>query len=179
MNIPQADVDQGLKLLLYLRNVLEDWQRVGNWAFENVGDGIAFVLHRQSFMVVALAAADFAQDVNVGQKIHFNAALAFSLARFATSAGNIEGKPTRLVAALARFRQHGVEVANLAEDTGVGRWVRAGSAANRRLVNADDFVDVVSAGNRFVRSRFLARAIECLRQSRVENIVHQGRFSGT
>ncbi len=64
----------------------------------------AVVLHRQRFVVVAASAADFAEHVDIGQKIHLDAALAFALAGLAASAGNVEGKTSGLVAALARLR---------------------------------------------------------------------------
>ena len=87
-------------------------QRVGDRRLQQVGDGVALVLHRQRLVVVALAAADLAQHVDVGQKIHLDAALALALAGFAAPAGHVEGEASGLVAALARLRQHGVEIAD-------------------------------------------------------------------
>ncbi len=142
-----------------------------------IGDRLSFVLHRQGLVVVAVAAADFAQHVNIRQKIHLDAPLAFALAGFATSAGDVEGESSRLVAALARFRQHGVEIANLGEDSGVGRGIRARRAADRRLVDANDLVDILRAGDRLVRAGLFARAVKLLGQSAIKNVIHQRRFA--
>ena len=38
---------------------------------QHVGDGLALVMDFQGFAVVALAVADFAGHVNVGQEMHF------------------------------------------------------------------------------------------------------------
>src|SRR5271170_3718075 len=147
MNVAEADIHQGLQLLFYLRNVFENRQRVGNRHLEQVGDGVAVVLYGQGFVVVAASAADFAEDVDIGKKIHLDAALAFALAGFATAAGNVEGEASGLVAALARFGQHGIDLANRSEDAGVGRGIGARSAADRGLVDANNFVDVLRADN--------------------------------
>ena len=60
---------------------------------------------------------------------------------------DVEGEAPGLVAALARLRQHGVELANVGEDAGVGRRIRARRASDGRLIDADDLVDVFGAGN--------------------------------
>src|SRR6266481_5247194 len=98
-------------------------------------------------MVVALASAHLAENINIGQKVHFDAALSLALAVLAATAGDVEGKTPGFVPALARFRQHGVEVADMGEYSGVGGGIGAWCASNRRLVNAYDFVDVLRAGN--------------------------------
>ncbi len=117
-------------------------------------------------MVVSLAAADFALHVNVREKIHFDAALPFALASFAASAGNVERESSRLVSALARFRQHGVEIANLREYAGIGCRIGTRRAADRRLIDANDFIDVLRSGNGFVRAGFFARPIQPLARAR-------------
>ena len=177
MNVAQADVHQRLQLLPDLRDVFQNRQRIGDRRFEQIGDRLAFVFHRERLVVVAVAAADLAQHVNVGQKVHFDPPLAFSLAGFAAPARNVERKASRLVTAFARLRQHGIEIANLGEDAGVGRWIRTRRAANRRLVDANDLVDIFRSGDGLVRSGFFARAVKFLRERAVENVVHQRGFA--
>ena len=88
--ISQPHVYQGLQLLSDLRNILQNRQRIRDRHFQQVGDGVSFVLHRQGFMVIALAAADFAKHIDIGQEIHFNPPLSFALAGLAAAAGDIE-----------------------------------------------------------------------------------------
>src|SRR5580693_673390 len=160
MNVAKADVNQRLQLLFYLRDVFKNGQRVGNWHLEQVSDRVAVVLDGQRLVIVAASTADLAEHVNIGQEIHFDAALAFALARFATSSGNVEGKTSGLIAALARLRQHGIEITNLRENSGVGRRIRARRAADWRLVDANDFVDVLRPHDRFMLTRLLARTVK-------------------
>src|ERR1019366_8823591 len=178
MNVSEADIDQGLQLLLDLRNVFENRQHIRYGHLEQVGDGVTVVAHGQGFVVIAASAAHFALHVNVGQKVHFDAALAFALARFAASAGNVEGEAAGLVSALARFGQHGVEVANRRKDSGIGCGIGARGAPDRRLVDANDLVDQLRSGNGFVRAGFLARTIELLGERAVQDVIDQSRFAG-
>src|SRR4029077_12426979 len=100
--------------------------------------------------VGAPPAANLTEHVNIGEKVHLDATLALALASFATSAGNVEGKTSRLVTALTRLRQHGIEIANCREHAGIGCRVRARGAADGRLVDANNFVDVLRAHNRLM-----------------------------
>ena len=129
-------------------------------------------------MVVAVAAADLALHVNVGQKIHFDAALAFTLAGFAASAGNVEGESSGLVATLARFGQHRKKVANQREDSGVSCGIGARSAADGRLIDANHFVDQLAASNGFVCAGLLARAVKLASERAVEDVIDERRFAG-
>ena len=104
---------------------------------ERVGDREAAVAHLERFAVVALAAARVAGDVDVGQKVHLDAQHAVALAGLAAAALDVEREAPRLVAARARVRQSGVKLAQVREDAGVRRRVRARRAADGRLIDAD------------------------------------------
>ena len=104
---------------------------------------MALVAHSQRLRVIAAAAADFAGDIYIREKIHFDAAQTFALAGFATTAFHVEAEAARPVAAFAGFRQHGEKFANGSEDAGVGGRIRARRAADGRLIDLDDFVDVL------------------------------------
>src|SRR5260221_5346390 len=100
---------------------------------------MAFEAHGKGFGIVAAAAADFAGDVNIGKKIHFDAAQAIALAGFAAAAFYVEAEAAGAVAALARLREHGEQLADGGEDSGVGGRIRTPGAAAVSLVNLDDF----------------------------------------
>src|SRR5262249_26115535 len=116
---------------------------------------------------------DFANNIYVRQKIHFNTALAFALASFAAAPGHIERKAPGLVAALARLRQHGIKVANVRENLGVSGRIRPRCAANRRLIDANDLVNGPRTGDGLVLARLLARSVQGLRERPVENVVYE------
>ena len=83
------------------------------------------------------------------------------------------------VAALARFRQHGIEIANRSEDAGIGCRIRARRAADGRLIDANDFVDVLRARNRLVLAGFFARTVKLPGQRAIENVIDQRGFART
>ena len=73
-----------------LRNVFQNGEGIGDGHLQQVGDGISVVLYGERLVIVAASAADFALHVDVGQKIHLDAALAFALAGLAAAPGNVE-----------------------------------------------------------------------------------------
>src|SRR5690348_5209965 len=129
-------------------------------------------------MVIALAATDLAQDVNIGHKVHLNTALAFTLAVLTPAARDVERKTPCFVTTLTRFRQHGIEIADISEDTCIGCRIGTWRPSNRRLINANHLINVLRPGNGFVSSGLFPRSIELAGQGFVQNVVYQGGFAG-
>src|SRR5580658_5587444 len=144
-DVAEADFDERRKLLLNLRNIFEELQRVRRGKVQNVTDGVTFIADGQRFGIVALAAADFAHHVDVGQEIHFDTAQAIALAGFAAAAFDVEAEAAGAIAAFARFGKHGEQFADGREDAGVGGGVRARRAADGGLIDLDNFIDLVGA----------------------------------
>jgi hypothetical protein len=125
---------------------------------EHVGDGLAAELHLQRLAVVALALAGVAGDVDVGQEVHLDLQHAVALAGLAAAALDVEAEAAGRVAARAGIRQLAEPVADGREEAGVGRGVGARRAADRRLVDVDDLVEVLQPLDPLMRRRHLARA---------------------
>src|SRR5712692_1784788 len=123
-----------------------------------------FVTDGQRFRIVTAASADFAHHVHVRKKIHFDAAKAIALAGFAAAALHVEAEAPGAVAAFARFRKHGKEIADRSEDTGVSGGIRARRAADRSLIDLDDFVDLIGAEDFPMSGGGFRRAVEPLRE---------------
>ena len=130
-------------------------------------------------MIVPAAAADLALDIHIGQEVHLDAALAFSLARFAASARNVKRKTARLVTAFARLGQHGVEIANLGKHPRIGGRIRARRASDGGLVDANHFVDQFRPGDGFMCTGFFAGTVELFCQRAVQDVIHESRFPRT
>ena len=162
MDVAEAHVDEGLKFLADQRHVSENGEPVFNGEVEDVGDGVALESYGEGFLVVAASVADFTLHVDVGHEIHFNTALPVALAGFTSSSGHVEAEAPRLVAALAGLRQHGEKVAEGRKDLRVGGRVGARGAADGGLVDADNLVDLVLAGEGLVGAWFFARSIKIL-----------------
>src|SRR5882762_351937 len=139
---------------------------------------MVLVADGERFGIVAAAPAHFAHHVNIRQKIHFDAAEAIPLAGFAAAALDVKAEAAGAVAAFARFRKHGKEIADGSEDAGVGGGIRARRAADGGLIDFDDFVDVLGADNFTVRGGRFGRAIEFLRERAIKNVVDERGFAG-
>src|SRR5207249_4496707 len=105
----------------------------------------SFVSDRECLTIVPSAPAHVAENVNVRKKIHLDAFETFALAGFTAAALDVERKAPGLVTALARLRQHRVELANRREQSGVGSGIRSWGAADGRLVDLDHLVHVLQS----------------------------------
>ena len=177
MDVAEADIDQGLQLDVDAGDVLQDRDGVFDGQVEQVGDAVAVELDRERLLVVATTVTYLAEDVDVGQEVHLDAALAFALAGFASSALHVEAEASGLVAAFARLGQHGEEVAHGGEDAGVRGWIRARGAADGGLVDLDDLVELVDADDAAVLAGIFAAAVEIFCQRPIEDVVDEGGFA--
>ena len=134
----------------------------------------AVVLHLQRGLVEALAVADLAGHVDVGQEVHLHALHAVALAGLAAAALHVEGEAARRVAVHARLGQQREEVADRVEELGVGRGVAARRAADRALVDVDDLVDLARGPSTcVVRADRHVAAVQRARHRRVEDLVDE------
>src|SRR5690554_2926068 len=176
-DVAEADVLHQLELARDRGDVLEELEPLVHRHVEHVGDRLAADLHLEGLAVVPRALADLAGDVDVGEEVHLDLDRAVALARLAAAALDVEREAAGLVAALARLGRPGEEVADLGEDAGVGGWVRSWGAADRALVDLDDLVDVLDAGDASVGARRGLRPVEGLGQRRAEYRVHERRLA--
>src|SRR5258708_1833338 len=178
LNVAEADFDEGGKFLLTLRQFFEELERVGRRQIENIADGVAFVALGERFRIVAEAGEDFAKSVKVGEEIHRDAAQAVALAGFASAAFYVEAEAAGAVAAFARFGKHRKKLADGREDSRIRGGIRTRSAADGRLINFDDLVDLIGADDFAMRAGRFLGAIEFLREGAVENVVDERGFAG-
>jgi hypothetical protein len=75
--------------------------------------------------------------------VHFHFDDAVALTGLAAPAFDIEAEASRLIAACARFRDGGEDLANRREQPGVRGRIGSRRAADRALVDLDDPVDVL------------------------------------
>ena len=114
---------------------------------QHLGDVQPLPGHVQGFAVVALAAADFAGDEHVGQKVHFHADLAVAAAGFAAAAAHVEAEAAGFVAPFSGLLGGGEDGPDLVEDLGVGGRVGAGRAADGGLVDGHDLFNALQAAD--------------------------------
>ena len=177
--IIEPHIAQRLQNAANLRNVLEQLQRLAARHFQHVGDRLAVKQHRQRFRIVAAAAADIALDPHVGQEVHLDAFLAVPFAGFAASAGGVEAEPPRRITAHFRFRQLREQLPDQIEHAGVRGRIARRRVAQRLLIDADDFVDLLDAANFIVSAGNFAGTMQCAGQRFVQNIFDQRAFSAS
>jgi hypothetical protein len=109
-----------------------------NWTVEGVA-------------VVAGALADLARHVHVGQEVHLDLDGAVARAGLAAAALDVEAEAPGQVAADLGLGGLGEQLADVVEHAGVGGRVGARGAADGRLVDVDDLVEVLEAGDPLVQ----------------------------
>ena len=176
-HVVEADVVQRLQPARDLRDVREELERLLDRHLEHVGDRLALEADVERLAVVALAVALLARHVDVGQEVHLDLDLAVAAADLAAAALDVEGEAAGLVAARPRLLRLGEQLADLVEEPDVGRRVGARRAPDRRLVDRDDLVELLEAGDALVRARAQLGAVQPVRHRLVEHLVDQRRLA--
>src|SRR5918912_1222373 len=177
VDVAQAYVMKRLQPVGDCGHVLEEGQRLFDRHLQHFGDVLTLVVDLQRLAVIALALAHLTGDVDVGQEMHLDLLDARALAGFAAAALDVEGEPAGLVAANARLRHVGKELTYRGKQAGIRGGGGPRGAADRRLVDVDDLIQVVQALNRVVLAGPLARAEEVLRHALVEDVADQGALA--
>ena len=177
LEIIEADVVQGLQLVPHVGNVFEQRERLLHIHLEDLRDAHALEANLQRLAVESLSFTDGASDPHVGEEVHFEPSRAVSFASFAATAADVEAEPARLVAASLRLRQLGVEIANVVEDLDVRRWIGARRAADRRLIDGDQLVEMLDPFDLAVRAGFAKSAVEIASQGFDQYVAHQRAFA--
>src|ERR1700733_1423071 len=101
----------------------EKSQRLANREIQNLVNVLALVMDLQHLRLIARAFAFVADQLDVGEELHFDCDRAVALAIFAAAAGNVEGKMPGREAALLGFRERSKEFADNVECFDVGNWI--------------------------------------------------------
>src|SRR5438309_675809 len=160
MNVAKPDVIESLELHADVWDRAEEVQRLLDRHLEDVRNRATLVVDLERFPVVALALADLAADVDVGQELHLDLQDPVALAVLAATALHVEAEPAGTVAAEPGLGDAREQLADRGEEAHVRGRVRAWRPADRALVDLDDLVDVVDAGEAVVGADLLARAVE-------------------
>ena len=140
---------------------------------EHVGDRLPAELHGQGLGRVAAAAARLAGHPDVGQEVHLDPLLPGPLAGLAPPAGLVEAEPARRVAADLRLGQLGEELADQVEGARVRGRGRGRRAPQRRLIDADDLVDLLEPLDRVVRAGGHLGPVQGLRGGLPEDVLDE------
>ena len=145
-------------------------------------DVAALVLDVEGGGFVTRAVAFFAGQLDVGEELHFDGDGAVAFADIAAAAGDVEGEAAGGEAFAARVGLGGEEGADVVEGFYICNRIRSWRAADRRLVDEDDVVEVLDAGESAVeRGGFglggVGLAVEELHERAVEDLVDERGFA--
>src|SRR5215210_6422050 len=179
MDVAKTDVEQCLQLLANPRLVLEERERVFHRLLEHIRDAQSAEANFQCLTVVPLALADIAGDIDVRQKVHLDLDETVALARLTAPALHVERETARPVTANFRFGQLGEQLADRREESCIGCRIRAGGATDWTLIDVDDLVEVLEAGDARVRSGNHSGAVEMPRHRPVQNVLDERRLAAS
>src|SRR5207245_593167 len=152
-------------------------RRLVHGQIKHVGNVLSFISNFERLAIVAPAMTDFALDINVRQKVHFDLNQSAALAVFAATSFNVEAETPRVIAAHACGRKVCKQFANRGERTTVSDWIRSRRAPNCTLVNDDRFVDLIDPAQTVNCAWLFLRVIKVPEQCPAQNIVYQSRFA--
>src|SRR5690606_34990649 len=142
LDVAQTHALQRQHLVADRRHGGEEARSLFNRHIQNIRYALAFEDDFQRLAVVTLALADVAGDVDVGQEVHLDLDDAVALTGLAAAALDVEAEAAGTIAARLGLGEARMPVADRPEGAGVGGRVRARGAADRRLVDVDDLVEM-------------------------------------
>ncbi len=145
LDIAQTHVYQRLQFCAQSRQIAEKLERSFSGHVEHFVYVLALIAHLERLAVVAVAAADVARHIYVGQKVHLNFDYAVARAGFAPAALYVEREAVALVTARLGVGCGGEHIAYQVKQAGVRGRVGARRAAYRRLVYGDYLVELIQA----------------------------------
>ncbi len=172
-DVAETDVHERLELGPDGGHGLEDAQRFLHGHLEDVGDGVAAVVDLQRLARVALPTAHLAGHVDIGQELHLDLEDPVAPAVLAAPALDVEAEAAGLVTAQARLGDAGEQLADGAEEAGVGGGVGTRGPPDGALVDLDDLVDRLDPLQPVVVAWLLARPAHPSRQRAVEDLGDQ------
>ncbi len=164
---------------MYRRNGFEKLRGFLDRHFEHVGYVFALVLDFERFPVVSFAPAHLARHVNVGKEMHCYLYYSVALTVFASSARDVERKPSALVSPFLRVGSSREKVAYHCEHARIGRGIAPRRSAYGLLVDGDNFIEVFKPFEAFGIARKLARSVEIVCKIRINYFVDKAGFSAS
>ena len=147
---------------------------------EDVVDVFALVADVKNAGFVAGSVTFFAGEFDVGEELHLDGDGAVAFTDVAAAAGDVEGEVAGAEAAALGIGLRGEEGADVVEGFDVGDGIRARSAADGGLIDEDDVVEVLGAGEFSVEVCGVGAfgLAEGLHQTAIQDLVDDGGLAG-
>ncbi len=169
---------QRLEFSLMCGNRLKKFERVGDGHLQDVVDVFALVEDGEGFLVEALALCSARRSTHSSSMKSMSILIIPMPPQWGQEPSlTLKLKRPGLIPLSFTFGQLGEEIADLIEEFDVGGGIGAGSAADRRLVDGDHFVDLFDSFDRFMFADAQRGIVEGDWRGRIEDIGDERRFS--
>ena len=115
-----------------------------------------------------------AVHVDVGEEVHFDGDGSVPGTVLTPAALDVEAETTRLIAAHFCLLGLRKESTDFVKDTGVRGWITPRGAANGRLIDVDNFVEVVHTLDSGVEARYVSCTVESVCEGPIHNVIDEG-----
>src|SRR5580700_466501 len=178
--ISQTNFFQHAQLVGKLGHFGKKLERLFHREAQHLVNILSAVAHVEYLRFITSPFALFANEFDVGEKLHLNRNRAIALTSFAPPARNVERKVPRGEAALLGLRQRGKKFADDVKCLDVSHRIRPRRPPDRRLIHQHHFVDELIALQTFPCRR-PARGSQTLlllgfSHRLIENLMKQRRF---
>ena len=157
--VAQSDLLYGMELLPDRGYVLKELDGHVDGHVQYIVDVLALVAHFERLAIIASAAAGTARHIDVGQEIHLDSLLTRTAALLAAAALDIERETAGLEASYLSIGRRLEEFAYVRKDARVCRRIAARRASYGRLVDHDEFVDMLDTLHAVALQRLIERAV--------------------
>ena len=140
-------------------------------------DVLAAITHVEYLLFEARAFALFTDEFDVGEKLHLDRHRAVALTDFTATAGHVERKMRGIEAMRLGFARGRERFANRVVDFYVGHGIRTRSAADRRLIYENYFIDMLRAFELLISADVALPIAALFLQTGIDAIVNQSRFT--
>ena len=176
--IRQSHIVQCLNFPLNRRHIFKKGQCLLNSHVQHIIYAFSFIFDLQCFTVIPFSLTYFTRYIHIRQKMHFNLQDAITGTCLAASPFDIEAETPFFVAPCFRIRRCCKQITDLIKHTGISRRIGTRCSSDWRLINTDDFIQLLQAINTFVFTRNTTCTVQCPRQMLVQNLIDQRTFSG-
>ncbi len=177
LDVVEPDVMQGLEHRGDLGDICKMVEGLLHVHVEDIADALALEPDVESLAAEALALTDETWHPDIGQKIHLQAIGAVAVTGLAAPTRDVEAESARQIAAGLRLGQLGVKITDQVEQLDVGRRVGARGAADRRLIDVDDFVEVLKTNDAVVNARLRDGSVQVTRRRLAQDVPDQGALA--
>ena len=177
--VTEAHFHEQVQRFCNLRNILEEFRRIGNAHIENFGDVLALIIDFASGIVKALTAAHIACHLHARENMHVHDFHACAFAGIAATALHVKAETALTVTANLAFFHAGEKVADIVPNLGVRCRVASRRAANRCLVDFNHLVDILEAFQVIELADRFFGIVEHAGQFAAQNLVNERTLAGT